>query len=283
MQAETSCPMKIFIFTLLSCIFRNAYLVSYPTQYCSTLTDPYTGRIIQCQQKTEAFLKLPYMLGLWVHFPVMKETWKFLEIGKHPLPSVAGDAGEATAPFLWELLLSDPLLFGPDLSHISHHAWPVPGSPWGCGCPSASGIIWLPDPTITHLETSQHSWNRSLWCPDRSLGFFVCIVQETVVGIFFLSFINYFNMLSDAYMDDDIKFLNFDYNIFLLEMLSYHPQLPCFSTGIPVLIASMLVFIEDPDLFLKHLKLPIINFSQPWSSYDIQFPFWSFNCLKTFS
>lgn len=99
MQAETSCPMKIFIFTLLSCIFRNAYLVSYPVQYCSTLMDPYTGRSIQSQQKTEAFLKLPYMLGLWVHFPIMKETWKFLEIWKHPLSSVAGDAGQATAPF----------------------------------------------------------------------------------------------------------------------------------------------------------------------------------------
>lgn len=99
MQAETTCPMKIFIFALLSCIFGNAYLVSYPTQYCSTLIHPHIGRSIHSQQKTEAFLKLPYVLGLWVHFPIMEETWKFLEIWKHPLPSVAGDVGEATTPF----------------------------------------------------------------------------------------------------------------------------------------------------------------------------------------
>lgn len=72
-------------------------------------------------------------------------------------------------PFLWELLLRWASAAGPDVRHSSHHAWSVPASPQGCGCPRARGMLWQPDPTIMDLGTPQNSWNRSLGCPDRTL------------------------------------------------------------------------------------------------------------------
>lgn len=169
MQAETTCPIRIFIFTLLSCIFGNAYLVSYPTQYCSTLIRPYIVRSISFSKRLGLFSNFHICWGSECISPPWRKYGNFWKYENIPFLLWLEMLGKPQLLFLQSAFLAEPLLFGPSLSHSSHHAWPVLASPQGCGCPSARGMPWLPDPTITHLGTSQHSWNRGLWSPDRSL------------------------------------------------------------------------------------------------------------------
>lgn len=225
MQAETTCPMKIFIFTLLSCIFGNAYLVSYPTQYCSTLVHPYIGRNVQSQQKTEMFLELPQgfptHVGALSAFPHHGGNMKIFGNMKTS-PSFCGwGCWGSHSPCLWELLLS-----------WASAVWPWPETQLPPCLASAGLTPGLGLPQCPRDALAARSYHHPLgdlsallkqesvvpW--QISIGLFVCIVQEMVVGILFLSFTNYFRMLSDAYMDD-IKVLNFYCNIFFL-LKCYH-------------------------------------------------------------
>lgn len=57
MQTETYCLMKVFIFTLLSCFWGNAYLGSYPIHYRSTPIRLYLAKASSLSSSRRLFLE----------------------------------------------------------------------------------------------------------------------------------------------------------------------------------------------------------------------------------
>lgn len=139
MRIETYCLMKIFIFTLFSCFFGNVYLGSYPTLYCSALMHLYIAKASSLSSYWCVILKpsqgFPVHVGSVTASPLPEGSVPGLKASSGtgqpqavPFPpSVTGAGRGATAranPCPRELLLTEPLLFGPCLSscHVAGHA-----------------------------------------------------------------------------------------------------------------------------------------------------------------
>lgn len=187
--------MKVFIFTLLSCFWGNAYLGSYSTPYRSTSMCLYLAKASSLSGYRRFFLEpsqgFPVGAGaLSASTPhgglALRASLGTGQPQAVPFfPPMTGDGRGATAgakPCPWKLLFS-----------WASAVWPPPElqlPPRQRLCLATAAPIWVQVPS----SSSSPSPGRCRGCPGTGAhgaltvpcrAFFSCVVQEMVIGSLF--------------------------------------------------------------------------------------------------